>query len=76
MENYKLGDRVKVSSDNDNDYYDSFRNKILIVTGISRNTEDHQGYDEGLNGEALYDLKDLKGNNINCSLYDYELTKV
>ena len=72
----QIGDKVKVSPDNDNDNYDSFRNKILIITHIATSTNDHQGYDEGLNGEALYDFKDEDGNEIPCSLYDYELEAV
>lgn len=69
----QIGDKVQVSPDNDNDNYDSFRNKILIITHIATSTEDHPGFDEGLNGESLYDFKDENGNEIPCSLYDYEL---
>lgn len=29
---YKIGDKVKVSPSNDNDNYDDFRDKVLIVT--------------------------------------------
>lgn len=73
---FKIGDKVKVASDNDNQCYDNFRNKILIVTHIATSKEDHQGYDEGLSPEALYDFKDVKGNEIPCSLYEYELVSV
>lgn len=70
---YIVGSRVKVSSENDNDSYDSFRDKNLIVTAVSRSTEDHPGFDEGADQE-LYDLKDAEtGEAINCSLYEYEL---
>jgi hypothetical protein len=35
----------------------------------------HPGYDEGLNGEYLYDLKIKRtGESVNFSLYAYELT--
>ena len=71
---YKIGDKVKVSSYNDNENYDDFRNKVLIITHVATSTQEHQGFDEGIGGdEALYDFKDEDGNEIPCSLYDYEL---
>ncbi len=70
---FSKGDHVKVSPSNDNDCYDSFRNKILVVTHVATNTNEHPGYDTGLTGEALYDFKTLDGKEIPCSLYDYEL---
>jgi hypothetical protein len=68
---YKIGDHVKVNIKNE--CYDSFKDKVLVVYDISRSVEDHQGYDEGIYPEPLYDLQDLDGNNIPCSLYEYEL---
>jgi len=73
MKHFKLKQRVKVSSQNDNDSYDSFRNEVLIVTHVAKNKEQHPGYDDSLNGEYLYDLKTESGKEVNCSLYDYEL---
>lgn len=75
MTYFKIGDRVKVSPDNDNDGYNDFKKKILIVTKVSHDKFDHQGYDEGMTPEALYDFKDLRGKEIGCSLYDYELIR-
>lgn len=69
---YKKGDKVMVASDNDNDGYDGFRNKVLEVTAVSVSENDHPGFDSGL-GQALYDLKEVKGKEIGCSLYEYEL---
>jgi len=73
---HKIGDKVKVSQDNDNDNYDSFRNKVLIITNVTTSAEEHQAFDDGLRGQGLYDFKDEDGNEIPCSLYDYELEKV
>lgn len=72
---FKIGTRVKVSPDNDNECYNSFRGKVLIVDHVSRSTQDHPGYDTGVN-EPLYDMIDATtGENIPCSLYHYELTR-
>lgn len=34
---YNIGDRVKVSNDNDNENYDEFRNKTLIAFAVKTN---------------------------------------
>lgn len=73
---YKVGDRVMVNPDNDNDNYDDFRDKILIVTHVARNIKEHPGYDESMKGQGLYDLETEDGEEINSSLYDYELVPV
>ena len=69
---YNVGSRVKVSGDNDNEGYDGFRDKVLIVTHVATSMQEHRGFDEGV-GQALYDLKTLNGEDIGSSLYDYEL---
>lgn len=77
MSNYfRLGQFVKVSSDNDNDGYDDFRNKKLKIIHVARNTNEHPGYDDTMKGMPLYDLQDAEtGKTIGCSLYFYELEK-
>lgn len=65
---FKIGSKVKVSPENDNENYDSFRNKVLTVSNVATNEREHPGYDTGMNGQALYDF-----DGIPCSLYDYEL---
>ena len=76
LANYKVGDTVKVSPENDNDNYDSFRDKDLIITHVARSIDDHPGFDEGVN-QALYDLEDAgTGEAIDCSLYEYELESI
>jgi len=72
---FKVGDIVMVSPDNDNEGYDSFRGKKLRIVHKATSTEEHQGFDEGLEGEGLYDFETLDGESIGSSLYDYELVK-
>lgn len=76
MERYfRKGEWVKVASDNDNDGYNDFRNKRLKITHVAKNTNDHPGYDNSMEGMPLYDMIDEEGNEIGCSLYAYELEK-
>lgn len=75
MEHFKLNQKVKVSPENDNENYDSFRDKILIITNVAKNEQDHPGYDNSVYPDYLYDLKTKDGEEVNCSLYDYELIK-
>ena len=72
---FKVGDIVMVSPDNDNEGYDNFRGKKLRIVHKATSTEEHQGFDEGLEGEGLYDFETLDGKPIGSSLYDYELVK-
>jgi len=67
---FQIGDKVKVSPDNDNENYDHFRDKVLTITHVATSTKEHPGYDNALEDQALYDF-----NGIGCSLYDYELIK-
>ena len=72
---FKVGDIVMVAPDNDNEGYDSFRGKKLRIVHKATSIEEHQGFDEGLEGEGLYDFETLDGKEIGSSLYDYELVK-
>lgn len=56
---YRKGTKVKIVSDNNN--YDRFRGKTLKITKISKNRDDHPGYDEGLSPELLFDLETIDG---------------
>lgn len=69
---YPLNSKVRISRENDNDGYDEYRNQDLIVTDVATGTDDHPGYDEGVN-QPLYDLKTVRGKNVPFSLYEYEL---
>lgn len=70
---YKLGDRVKVAQDNDNENYNSFRNKVLIITNIATNSYGHPGYDTTMHGMQLMDFETEDGDTVDCSLYEYEI---
>jgi len=73
MKHFKLGQKVKVNPSNDNDNYDSFRNKTLVITNVAKDRTGHPGYDESASPDYLYDLETLGGESVHCSLYDYEL---
>lgn len=70
---FNIGDKVKVNTHNDNENYNDFRDKILVITHIAKDREEHPGFDECIN-EPLYDLEifDTKI-DVPCSLYEYEL---
>ena len=73
MKHFKLGSKVKVSPDNDNDCYNDFRDKVLIVANVAKDESEHRGYDSSVSPNYLYDLETIEGESVNCSLYDYEL---
>ena len=68
------GDKKSVISDNEN--YDKFRDKVLIVTHVAYNEDHHRGYDSGMKGQALMDFKTEDGEDVPFSLYEYEVTSV
>lgn len=70
---FEFGDLVRISPSNDNDSYDEFREKDLVVTNVANNSQDHPGYDSSMEGESLYDLETKDGEEVPFSLYDYEL---
>jgi hypothetical protein len=70
---YKIEDRVKITSENDNENYDSFREKILIVENIATNEEAHPGYDNSMEGMQLMDFRTEDGEEVPFSLYEYEV---
>ena len=69
----KLGDKIRIKKDNDNDCYDKFRNLDLVITHIAHNIDEHQGYDTGMKGMALVDSDVCNtGESVPFSLYKYE----
>jgi hypothetical protein len=64
------GTKVKVTSNNEN--YISFKEKILIVTHIARSLNQHPGYDNAVEGEALCDFIAGDGTEVPFSLYERE----
>jgi len=71
MKKNLLGKKVKVTSENE--CYDSFRDKVLIITHVAYNTQDNPCYDTSISPDALCDFKEAKtGKEVPCSLYEYE----
>ncbi len=68
-----VGDVVMVSPENDNDGYNDFKGKKLRITHVTKSSDEHPAFDEGMAGEGLYDLETLDGEQIGSALYDYEL---
>ena len=61
----KVGDRIRIISDNSS--YKQYKNRTWEIEKVSFSREDHPGYDDGLNGQALVDCR-----NLPFSLYEYE----
>lgn len=73
---YKVGDMVRVNPNNDNECYDSFMDKMLVITHVAKDSNECMGYDSSMSPERLYDLKEFRsGKCVGCSLYDYELIR-
>lgn len=68
---YKIGDRVKISSDNHN--YDSFMDKVLTVVNIATSESDNYFYDPSVDGMQLMDFITEEGEEVPFSLYEYEV---
>ena len=71
---YKIGDKVKVISDNEG--YDSFRDLTLVITHIATSEVDHPGYDESMDGMQLMDFETETGEEVHSSLYEYEIESI
>lgn len=67
---YKVGDKVKVSSGNDNDSYEEFRNKTLVITDVEVGG---RGYDMAVYPQKLMCFETIDGEEIPFSLYEYEI---
>jgi len=65
----RKGSKVRIISDNDS--YEDFTGKTLVVTGIFKNDKEHPGYDMGIYPEKLYEFKDCP-----FALYEYEIEKI
>lgn len=76
MKHYEIGQKVRVSPENDNECYAMFRDKELLITRVSENSDQHPGFDSSMKGDALYDLKTTAGEDIPFSLYGDELIRV
>jgi hypothetical protein len=66
---FKIGDKVRIISNNEN--YSEFFDGVLTVSSIATNSDEHPGYDDGMDGIALYDFEAFP-----FSLYEYEIELV
>lgn len=65
---FKVGDKVMMTNDALENYGFKYEGKKFTVSHVATNTSEHPGYDNGVKGQALYDLKEL-----GFSLYDWEV---
>jgi len=65
----KIGDKIQIISDNEN--YAEYKDGIWTVNHIAYNIDEHPGYDESVEGQALIDCEGL-----GFSLYEYEFEVV
>ena len=73
--NYKVGDKVMIAWNNDNDGYEEYRNKTMIITDAYYSEEYCFAYDKSMNGMGLFRLELLNGDSVDCMLYEYEIRK-
>lgn len=72
----RINQRVKIHPDCENENYTKYRGQILRIYTISKNEQEHPGYDNSMYPDRLYDLKTESGEDVPFSLYDYELINV
>lgn len=68
---YSIGDKVVISSDNEN--YDDYRDMVLIVENIATSENDTCAYDSLMEGMQLMDFTLENGDEFPFSLYEYEV---
>lgn len=64
----KIGDKITLTNEAIQNYGEEYKNKEFTISHIAYNINDHEGYDETLNGMALYDCEEL-----DFSVYEYEI---
>jgi hypothetical protein len=67
----EVGNKFKLTDDAVEHYGQEYKDKEFTVCHVATSIEEHQGYDEGLQGMALYDAVEL-----NFSVYEYEIEEV
>ena len=71
---FNIGQSVMIAENNDNENYDDFRGKELVIYHKATNEKEHRGFDNSMEGQALYSffLRET-GEQVPFSCYDYEL---
>lgn len=67
----KIGEQFILTEDAIENYGEEYEGKKFTVSHVARNTKEHPGYDNSMEGMALYDAKEL-----NFSVYEYEVRGV
>ncbi len=67
--NKLVGKKAMIKADNDNENYDPFRGKVLIVTHADNKGN---GYDSSCYPQKLCDFKCEDGTEFPFALYEYE----
>tara|TARA_Y100000385_G_scaffold281960_1_gene335621 strand:+ start:787 stop:1104 length:318 start_codon:yes stop_codon:yes gene_type:complete len=70
---YQVGQKVKISSSNDNENYDSFRGEVLVIV-VSE--VGGRGYDDSMYPQRLMSFETENGEEIPFSLYEYEVESI
>ena len=70
---YQIGDRVRVRKENDNENYDDFRDKTLVITHAEIGGP---GYDRSVYPEQLMCFETEDGTDVPFSLYEYEVEPI
>ena len=64
----KVGDKITLTNEAIENYGEEYQNREFTITHIAFNENEHMGYDNSLDGMALYDLSEF-----DFSVYDYEI---
>jgi hypothetical protein len=70
---YQVGQKVKISSSNDNENYDSFRGEILVIVDSEVGG---RGYDDSMYPQRLMSFETEEGEEVPFSLYEYEVESI
>ena len=70
---YQVGQKVKISSSNDNENYDSFRGEVLVIVDSEVGG---RGYDDSMYPQRLMSFETEEGEEVPFSLYEYEVESI
>ena len=73
---YKIGQKVRVRPNNDNENYDEFRGKTLIVEAIYTSDKQNRFYDSSMKGMQLLEFITETGEYVPYALYEYEIRPI
>lgn len=79
--NFELNDKVVITEEAKENYGDVFQEgDYLVITDIATSTDDHQGYDDSMEGMPLFSfdlyIKGKRFSEFGNSLYEYEIEHI